>query len=211
MGNPCPLPEKGPIMRHLGIVCLAGFVVLLPCLRSIHADAAKKGDKKVLDVLNFKMKTLDGKEVDLSKYEGKVLLIVNVASKCGYTPQYQGLEDLHEKFASKGLVVLGVPSNDFGAQEPGTSEDIKRFCKDKYGVKFDMLEKAAVKGDDKCSLYKYLTSKETNSKFAGPIRWNFTKFLISRHGEVVARYEPKIDPESDEVVRAIQTELDKKN
>src|SRR5262245_58782751 len=115
------------------------IVVIPVVLSAVRAD--EKGDKKVPSVLNFKMQGLDGREVDLSKYAGKVVLIVNVASKCGYTPQYKGLEGLHEKYAKDGLVVLGVPSNDFGRQEPGTNQDIAKFCEAKYGVKFDMLAK----------------------------------------------------------------------
>ncbi len=174
------------------------------------ARADEKGEKKVPPVLNFKMKRLDGEDVDLSKYQGKVILIVNVASRCGFTPQYTGLEALHEKYGPEGLVVLGVPSNDFGRQEPGTSEQIASFCKKNYGVQFDMLSKVPVKGPEQVPLYKYLTSSETNPHFAGPIRWNFTKFLISRNGEVVARFEPPVKPESAQVTKAIETELARK-
>jgi glutathione peroxidase len=174
------------------------------------AFADEKGDKKVPPVLNFKMKTLAGKEVDLSQYQGKPILIVNVASQCGYTPQYKGLQALHDKYAKDGLVVLGVPSNDFGKQEPGTSEEIATFCEKNYGVKFDMLEKVVVKGPDKAPLYQYLTSKETDPKFGGEIKWNFTKFLISRDGDIVARFEPAVKPESEKVTKAIEAELAKK-
>ena len=174
------------------------------------AFADEKGDKKVPPVLNFKMKTLAGNEVDLSQYQGKPILIVNVASRCGYTPQYKGLQALHDKYAKEGLVVLGVPSNDFLQQEPGTSEEIAEFCEKNYGVKFDMLEKVVVKGPDKVALYKYLTSKETDPKFGGEIKWNFTKFLISRDGAIVARFEPGVKPESEKVTTAIEAELAKK-
>ena len=137
----------------------------------------KKGEKKVPPVLNFKMKKLDGKEADLSTYQGKVVLIVNVASQCGLTPQYAQLEQLHEQFGEKGLAVLGFPANEFGAQEPGTDAEISTFCTSKYGVKFDMFSKVVVKklddGPEPCPLYKYLISKETDRKFAGPIAWNF--------------------------------------
>jgi glutathione peroxidase len=156
------------------------------------------------------MKTLAGTEVDLSQYQGKPILIVNVASRCGYTPQYKGLQALHDKYAKDGLVVLGVPSNDFGKQEPGTSEEIAEFCEKNYGVKFDMLEKVVVKGPDKVPLYKYLTAKETDPKFAGEIKWNFTKFLISRDGAIVARFEPGVKPESEKLTKAIEAELSKK-
>ena len=180
------------------------------CLLVSLALAAEKGDKKVPPVLNFKMKTLAGTEVDLSQYQGKPILIVNVASRCGYTPQYKGLQALHDKYAKEGLVVLGVPSNDFLQQEPGTSEEIAEFCQKNYGVKFDMLEKVVVKGPDKVPLYKYLTAKETDPKFAGEIKWNFTKFLISRDGAIVARFEPGVKPESEKLTKAIEAELSKK-
>jgi glutathione peroxidase len=171
--------------------------------------AADKGDKNVPAALNFKMKGLDGKEVDLSKYKGKVVLIVNVASYCGNTPQYEGLEDLHEKYADEGLAVLGFPANEFGKQEPGTDAEIADFCDKNFGVKFDMFSKVVVKGDGQCPLYKYLTSKDTDPKFAGDIKWNFEKFLLDREGNVVARFDPKVKPESKEVVSAIETQLAK--
>src|SRR5258707_544041 len=190
------------------IVFLAGLSALL--LSRSFAKAEEKGDKKVPAVLNLKMKSLDGKDVDLSKYEGNVVLIVNLASQCGYTPQYEALENLHEKYGSGGLAILGVPANDFGKQEPGTNEEIAKFCSSKYNVKFDMLAKVTVKGEEKCALYKYLTSKQTDPKFAGEIKWNFTKFLIGRNGEIVARFESKVKPESPEVTKAIEAELGKK-
>jgi glutathione peroxidase len=174
----------------------------------------KKGEKKTPAVLNFKMKRLDGKPGDLSAYQGKVVLMVNVASQCGLTPQYKQLEALHEKYAEKGLAVLGFPANEFGSQEPGSDSEIAAFCKDKYDVKFDMFSKVVVKktedGPEPCPLYKYLTSKETDPKFAGPITWNFEKFLISRKGEIVARFEPAVKPDAEEVTQAIETELAKK-
>ncbi len=195
-------------MRKVGIL-VAAMAVLGLCAPLSRAED-KKGDK-VPAVLNFKMKGLDGKEVDLAQYQGKVVLIVNVASKCGYTPQYKGLEALYEKYKDKGLVIVGVPANDFGGQEPGTDQEIAKFCTDKYGVTFPMLAKVTtVKGEDKVPLYKYLTSKETDPKFAGEIKWNFTKFLIGRNGEVVNRFEPKATPESDEMTKAIEAELAKK-
>jgi glutathione peroxidase len=168
------------------------------------------GGNNVPAVLSFKMKDLAGKDVDLARYQGKVILLVNVASQCGYTPQYQGLEALHEKHGKDGLVVLGVPCNDFGGQEPGSNDEISKFCKTKYGVKFDMLAKVAVKGDRQVPLYKHLTSKDTNPRFSGPIRWNFTKFLIGRKGDIVGRFEPSLAPEAKDLVSAIETELARK-
>lgn len=174
----------------------------------------KKGDKKVPAVLDFKMKKLDGKPGDLSAYQGKVVLIVNVASQCGLTPQYEQLEKLHEKYSDKGLAVLGFPANEFGSQEPGTDLEIASFCKDNYAVKFDMYSKVVVKqtkdGPEPCPLYKFLTSKETDPKFAGDITWNFEKFLVGRNGEIVARFAPRVKPDSDEVTKAIEAELAKK-
>ena len=171
---------------------------------------AEKGTAKVPAVLNFKMKDLKGKEVDLSKYKGKVVLIVNTASQCGLTPQYEGLEALHEKYADQGLAILGFPANEFGQQEPGSNEEIAEFCKENYGVNFPMFSKVVVKGEGQCPLYKFLTSADSDPDFAGDITWNFEKFLISRDGQIVARFEPKVTPESEEVVSAIDEQLKKK-
>jgi len=159
--------------------------------------------------LGFTVKSITGQDVDLSKYLGNVVLIVNTASKCGNTPQYAPLEQLHEQYAEKGLSILGFPANNFGKQEPGTNEQIQEFCKQNYGVKFDMFAKVSVKGDDITPLYAYLTSEKTNPGFAGDIRWNFDKFLISREGKVVARFAPKAKPDSEEVLKAIKAELEK--
>jgi glutathione peroxidase len=188
-------------MRSL--IALA-VVLLLPCV------LLAEGEKKVPAVLNFKMKGIDGKEVDLSKYQGKVVLIVNVASKCGLTPQYEGLQKLYDKYGKDGLVVIGVPANEFLRQEPGTDAEIQKFCTTKYKVTFPMLSKVVVKGEGITPLYGFLTSKETNPKFGGDIGWNFTKFLVSREGQVVARFEPRIKPEAKEVAAAIERELKKK-
>lgn len=172
-------------------------------------DDTGKGGAKVSGPLSFTMKGLDGKTVELSQYKGKVVMIVNVASKCGLTPQYQQLEALYEKYADKGFVIIGVPANNFGGQEPGTDAEIAEFCKKNYGVKFPMLSKVSVKGDDKCDLYKFLTSKETNPKFAGEITWNFEKFIVGRNGQVVARFAPRVKPDAPEVVAVIEAELAK--
>ena len=156
--------------------------------------------------LDFKVKTIDGKEVALDKYKGKVVLIVNVASKCGLTPQYDGLEKLYTKYKDKDFVILGFPANEFGRQEPGTNEEIKKFCTGKYNVDFDMFSKIVVKGKGQHPLYKYLTS---HAKPTGDIQWNFEKFLIGRDGQIAARFSPKVEPESDDVVKAVETELAK--
>lgn len=157
--------------------------------------------------LDFTVQTIDQQPRQLSDYRGKVVLIVNVASECGLTPQYQGLEKLHETYADQGLAVLGFPANEFGAQEPGTNDQIKQFCTSKFGVKFDMFSKVVVKGAGQCELYQFLTQPATNPDFAGDISWNFEKFLIDREGKVVARFAPKTEPLAPEVTAAIEAEL----
>ncbi len=172
--------------------------------------AVSRGDdkEKAKSVLDFKMKDIDGKDVELSKYKGDVILIVNTASKCGYTPQYKGMEAVYEKYKDKGFTILAFPANEFGKQEPGTDSDIKNFCLTKYSVSFPIFSKIVVKGDGIHPLYSYLTSKETNPEFAGEIPWNFSKFLINRKGEVIARFEPKDDPKSEKVTKAIEEALE---
>jgi glutathione peroxidase len=158
-------------------------------------------------MLQGKMKSLAGQEVDLSQYQGKVLLIVNVASECGYTPQYKGLQALHNKYSQSGLMVLGFPCNQFGHQEPGSSQQIAQFCQKNYGVTFDMFDKVDVNGRNQCDLYKHLTSPDAHAKNPGPIQWNFEKFLIARDGTVVARFGSSVAPESKSLVEAIEREL----
>jgi glutathione peroxidase len=176
------------------------------------AGAKSKTEKTVKpSMLDHEMETLDGEKVNLSKkYQGKVVLLVNVASKCGNTPQYKPLESLYEKYGKDGLAVVGVPCNQFHAQEPGSAKEIAEFCEKNYGVKFDMMSKVDVNGEKAAPLYKQLTSKETDPKFPGKITWNFEKFLFNRHGNVVARFAPKVQPDSKEVVAAIEKELAKK-
>lgn len=164
---------------------------------------------EVPPVLDFTMKDIDGKPVKLARYQGSVILMVNVASKCGLTPQYTSLQKLYEKYKSKGLVILGFPANEFGMQEPGSNKEIKVFCTEKYNVTFPMFSKIVVKGEEMHPLYKFLTGKESNEKFAGDIEWNFAKFLVNRKGEVVSRIPAKTDPlKSEEVVREIEKLLD---
>ena len=158
-------------------------------------------------MLEFSLNNIDGKPAPLSQYQGKVVLIVNVASKCGYTPQYSGLEKLYEKYKDKGFVILGFPANNFMAQEPGTNEEIKTFCSNKYNVTFPMYSKISVKGDDKHPLYQFLTDKQANPKTGGEIQWNFTKFLVGKDGKVIARFEPAVEPESADVTSAIEKAL----
>lgn len=193
----------------LKLVALFTALAIMGITASVTHSQEKTGDGKAA-VLNFKMKTIDGKDTDLSQYKGKVVMVVNVASKCGLTPQYKGLQALYAKYKDKGLVIIGVPANEFGGQEPGTDEEIAKFCSSKYDVTFPMLSKVVVKGKGICPLYAFLTSKATNPSFGGEIQWNFTKFLVSRQGEVVNRFEPRVSPDSKEIVGAIEAELAKK-
>jgi glutathione peroxidase len=172
--------------------------------------AAEEGPGKVPAALNFQMKTLDGKDVSLRDYQGKVLLIVNVASRCGLTPQYKELQALHEKYSGEGLAILGFPCNQFGSQEPGTAEEIQQFCTANYGVKFAMFSKVNVNGDEACDLYKHLTALDTQPVGPGKISWNFEKFLVGRKGDVVARFAPRTKPDAADVISLIEAELAKK-
>jgi glutathione peroxidase len=167
--------------------------------------AADKG----AGVLGHKMKTLAGKDVDLGQYKGKVVLVVNVASRCGATPQYKGLQAMYEKYKDQGLVVLGVPCNQFGKQEPGSAAEISEFCTSKYNVTFDMLEKVDVNGEGACAFYKELTAVDTKPKGAGPIGWNFEKFIIGRDGQVASRFGTRVAPEDKDLISAVEAALKK--
>jgi glutathione peroxidase len=158
-------------------------------------------------VYDIKLNTIEGKQTSLGEYKGKVVLLVNVASKCGLTPQYKALQEIHDKFKDKGFTVIGVPCNDFGAQEPGTSKEIVEFCSENYNVTFPLMEKAHVKGAEQHPLYARLTGKD--SEFPGDIKWNFGKFLIGKEGQVLKRFEPQTKPDADEVVKAIEAALSK--
>jgi glutathione peroxidase len=151
------------------------------------------------------VKDINSKDFDLGQFNGKVVLVVNVASRCGYTRQYKDLQALYEKYGTDGLVVLGVPSNDFGGQEPGTNEDILKFCQTDYNVKFPLLAKVPVTGSDKCDLYKRLTAAD--AKFPGEVKWNFEKFLIGRDGQVLGRYSSGVNPMGDEITAAVKKAL----
>ena len=156
-------------------------------------------------IYDIPLKDIDGKDISLKPNAGKVMLIVNVASKCGNTPQYKALEAIHQKYKDQGLVVCGFPCNQFGAQEPGTSAEIKEFCTMKYSVTFPMFEKLDVKGERRHPLYTLLAGKD--SPFPGDVKWNFAKFLIGRDGKILNRFEPKTKPDSEEVTKAIETAL----
>lgn len=165
-------------------------------------------DNTDTSIYNFNLKDIDGNEVSLEQYKGKVLMIVNVASKCGYTPQYEGLQNIYESYKDEGFVILGFPANNFKGQEPGSNEEIKEFCTLEYGVEFPMFSKVSVKGDDQADLFKYLTS-QPNPDFEGDIEWNFEKFLISKDGSLERRFRSAVKPESKEITEAIKNELAK--
>ncbi len=171
--------------------------------------AAGNTAARAASIYDYTMRSIDGESVSLKSYSGKVVLLVNVASRCGFTPQYTGLEALYEKYKDRGLVIVGVPANNFASQEPGTNEEIKKFCSMKYSVTFPMMAKVSVLGDDQTPLYKFLTDKSTNPKVGGDIKWNFTKFLFDRNGKPVARFEPAVTPDSPEVQAAIESALGK--
>jgi glutathione peroxidase len=157
-------------------------------------------------IYTFTLNSIDGKPSPLADYKGKVILVVNVASQCGYTPQYSALESIYEKYKDQGFVILGFPANNFGAQEPGTNAEIKTFCTRKYSVTFPIYAKISVKEPDQAPLYAYLT-RETGPDVRGDIKWNFTKFLVDRNGNVVQRFEPAITPDSKEMISAIEKQL----
>ena len=164
------------------------------------------GSASAASVYDFTPNSIDGKPMPIASFKGKVVLLVNVASRCGFTPQYKGLEALYEKYKDQGFVIVGFPANNFGAQEPGTNEEIKTFCKSKYSVTFPMMAKVSVKGDDTTPLYQFLTTK-ANPSTEGEIKWNFTKFLVDKDGNVIARFEPKVTPEDPALVGAVEKAL----
>lgn len=172
---------------------------------------AQKSERTVAEqknVYDFAMKTIDGKERPLSEYRGDVLLVVNVASKCGYTPQYKDLQAVYEKYRDRGFRILAFPANNFGGQEPGTDEEIMEFCETNYNVTFDMFSKISVKGEDQHPLYRYLT---TESPFPGEVKWNFQKYLVDRKGNIVAMFPSKVNPTDKEVQQQLEALLNDKS
>lgn len=195
------------ILSVLGLLLVVGGIGAAFYFGGSSVPASNTNAKSVLE---FKMKDINGRDVELKQYKGDVLLIVNTASKCGYTPQYEGLQKIYDKYKTEGFEVLGFPANNFGGQEPGTEKEIKEFCELKYKVTFPMFAKISVKGEDQHPLYNFLTAKETNPNFAGDISWNFNKFLVDRKGTVVARFSSKDAPESEAVTSAIEKYLKEK-
>jgi len=194
---------RSNVTKALAIVCCVSAIALSLSVAS--GKSSNSGDAR--SVYDFTMKNIDGKQESLSEFRGHVTLVVNVASRCGFTPQYEALQKLYLKYKDQGFVILGFPANNFMSQEPGTDEEIKTFCSSKYNVTFPMFSKISVKGSDIHPLYKYLTDKSTDPQFGGDIRWNFNKFLVDKNGQVIARFEPPVKPDSDEVVQAIEKAL----
>jgi len=195
----------------LPAIALAGALALvLPACRGTGQPSrtAQQGERPMAtSIYGFTMTDIDGNNVGLATFKGKVVMIVNVASKCGFTGQYAGLQALYEKHRERGFVVLGFPSNDFLWQEPGSNSDIKQFCTLNYGVSFPMFAKIHVKGSDQHPLYAYLTDKQAHPKLGGRITWNFNKFLIGRDGRIAARFGSRTKPDSPKVAAAIETAL----
>jgi glutathione peroxidase len=194
-------------------LCVLSFMASVAALlfgASVAVVSAADPAKKPTSVLDFHVKDIEGKDVDLASYKGKVLLIVNTASQCGLTPQYKDLEAIYEKYKDQGLTILAFPANEFGKQEPGSNEEIKEFCSTKYKVSFPLFSKTVVKGKGIDPLFDFLTSETTNPKFAGEIKWNFNKFLVNRNGDVIARFEPREKPNTESAISAIEKALSEK-
>lgn len=179
--------------------------LLFPLLFLFAALPAAAGDTKPV-IIDHKLKDISGGTLDLGALRGKAVLLVNVASQCGYTPQYKGLEELYKKYKDRGLVVVGVPSNDFGGQEPGTETEIKQFCEVRFGVTFPLAAKVHAKGPEIAPVYKALT-QDTPDGIKGDVKWNFTKFLVGKDGKVVKRFESGVKPDSADLTSAVEQVL----
>lgn len=183
------------------------FVVMVFGMQGVVSGQEKDAASQVNSALDFAVEDISGEKVELEKYLGNVVIIVNVASKCGYTPQYESLQELYKTHEKDGLVILGFPCNQFGGQEPGTEAEIQEFCKMNYGVKFDLFSKIDVKGDQQAPLYEFLTTQDTSPLGSGTVRWNFEKFVVDRNGQVSARFGTKVSPDSKEFVEHVTTLL----
>src|SRR5579862_8950911 len=199
--RPEPVPNFPRLRANLILEIKMRKLFVLLALLGTTLMAAEK------TVFDFTLNSIEGQATPLSAYKGKVVLLVNVASRCGFTPQYTALEAVYEKYKDRGFVIVGIPANNFGSQEPGTNQEIKTFCQTKYSVTFPMMSKVSVKGDDKTPLYQFLTDKAANPQTGGEIQWNFTKFLIGPDGRVVRRFESAVTPDSLEVTTAIEKTL----
>lgn len=195
------------IFSTLGQIRAPIILTIFTILTEVFMTSATTADKKPGSIYDFTVKNIDGKDVPLSQYKGKVLLIVNVASRCSYTPQYRDLETLYRKYKDRGFVILGFPANNFRSQEPGTDAEIKTFCSLNYDVTFDLFSKISVKGGDQHPLYAFLTSPETNPGYAGEVRWNFQKYLVGKDSKVIAKFMSEVEPLSENVQTSIANAL----
>jgi glutathione peroxidase len=184
--------------------CWAGQIFAKDVVRDPTTMPTAGSTTRPASPLDFVVKDIDGKDVNLSAYRGKVVMIVNVASKCGFTPQYTALEALFKKYADQGFVIIGFPADNFGHQEPGSDSEIKTFCTSKFDVTFPMMSKISVKGDDQAPLYKFLTEQATAGQFKGTIAWNFTKFIIDRNGNIIGRFASATTPNDPAVVTLVE-------
>ncbi|MEY4166446.1 MAG: glutathione peroxidase [Blastocatellia bacterium] len=194
----------GTALSMIALVAIIGLCGLLMTSARTAQPAALPAGSSIYEI---PVRDIKGKALRLEQYKGKVMLIVNVASRCGYTPQYNGLQQLYDRYQSRGLVVLGFPANNFGGQEPGTDAEIAQFCSMKYSVSFPMFAKLSADGQDIHPLYQFLTNRQTNPRFSGPITWNFNKFLIDRAGQPIARFDSSDRPDSEKVVQAVENAL----
>jgi glutathione peroxidase len=202
------MKRKHAYCHILNLLCILPVIALLSAVSGGEGKKeSQKEETHMTSIYDFTVADIDGNDVNLADYKGKVLLIVNVASKCGFTPQYKGLQKLYSQYKDRGFEILAFPSNDFMGQEPGTNKEIKTFCQLNYQVGFPLFSKISVKGENIHPLYRFLTEKSTNPKFAGSITWNFNKFLIDRKGNIVNRFDSKTEPQNPEVIKAIEEAL----
>ncbi|HTY37780.1 MAG TPA: glutathione peroxidase [Bacteroidota bacterium] len=186
-------------MTRINLLCILSLLMFLSSVSVSQTKEQTPVARK--SIYDFTMKTIDGKDKSLVDYKGDVVLVVNVASECGYTPQYKDLEEVFEKYKSKGFRILAFPANNFGGQEPGTDSEIKSFCESKYNVTFDMFSKISVKGDDQHALYQYITKE---SQFPGDVKWNFQKYLVDRQGNIVAMFPSRVKPTDKSFIEKLE-------
>ncbi|MEW6196510.1 MAG: glutathione peroxidase [Bacteroidota bacterium] len=194
-------------MKIKHVINFVSSILVLAVTSMFASQNPPKGTSMGNNIKDISVKDIEGKEIKLSNYKGKVLLIVNVASKCGYTPQYEGLQNIYKKYKDKGFEILAFPCNDFGGQEPGTNEEIKDFCSTNYNVTFKLFDKIKVIGKDKSALYELLIN---NTDDRGDVKWNFEKFLVDKEGNIVSRFRSKVKPEGEEITKAIEELLSSK-
>ena len=199
------------MQKTIGLIVVAVVATIIFSAYSFgffgSSDRSSAKTVKADSIYEIDVMDIDGENVNLGKYKDKVVMFVNTASECGYTPQYKGLQKLYDKYKDRGFVILGFPANNFNGQEPGSNAEIKQFCTLKYKVKFPMFAKISVKGEDQHPLYQFLTSKEKNPEYGGEITWNFNKFIANHKGEIIARFSSKETPESKEIAKTIEKAL----